>query len=93
MGFVKRTSFGSTITGMNSRSTRMDMMVPKTLKLCTTKAVVHCLNFAPSSSGATETIKGEMRYSSSILKMRPTQLRMMVASVSSMTKQVKNRIR
>ena len=79
----KRTSFESVTTGINSKITRMDMTVPKTLRLCTTNAVVHCLNLPPSSNGLTATTRGAIKYNSSILKMRLTQLRIMVTRICS----------
>ena len=65
--------------GMKISSTRIAITVPNTPKHCTTKAVVHCLNLPPSSSGITPMTGGAIRYRKIMLKMRATQSSMMTA--------------
>ena len=64
---------------MNNSMTRMAMIVPNTPKHWITKAVVHCFIFPPSSRGSVAIQGGAIRYSSSRLKIRATQLIMMTA--------------
>jgi len=69
----KSSSCGLMTIGRYMVRSLMATTVPKTLKACTMKAVVHCLNLPLLSSGDTAMTGGAMMYRNSILNIRATQ--------------------
>ena len=63
----------------------MEMTVAKTENSCTIKAIVHCLNFPPSSNEIVAAIGGAIRYRNIRLKMRTMQFSRIVARLISKT--------
>ena len=62
--------------GTNIRYNLMEMMIANIENACTINAVIHCLNFSPSSSGITPMIGGAITYKNSILKILVIAVRM-----------------
>ena len=76
---------GFKMIGTYIRNSRMEMTVAKTENSCTIKAIVHCLNFPPSSNEIVAATGGAIRNRNIRLKMRTMQFSRIVARLITKT--------